>query len=216
MPAPLIIAAAIAVVTLGAGGISAYLKRHLANKRVAVLGAQQVGKTTLFVTLRDGRPPEHPKRTVDPAPGSTFHLQVGKREATFEIPADLRGHDGVGFPNWKAATEKADWVWYLFRADLIALGDATTTRIVEDHLTRLKTWLDDMKGPRPKVLLVGTFADQAQGYLEPRGELHRLVSMSDPIKADLVKIEDSALVVGSLATPKLAASLVKSIQAALS
>lgn len=215
MPAPLIVAAVVALATLvvsGLGVVIHQLLKSLANKKLAILGAQRVGKTTLFQTLRDGKPPKSSKRTVDPEPGMEFTLRMGRRDVRFEMPKDLPGHDGVAFPAWRAAFKSSDHVWYVFRADLIASGDLATINLVKSHLDLFKTWLTAMNGAHPKIILIGNFADKIDGYPQNRQDFLREVANSAPIKAAVVKLGDAGLVVGSLATYPMAKAMIRGIK----
>lgn len=199
------------VVTLAAKRI--LLK--LAGKRVAILGAQQVGKTTLLLVLRDGKLPRGVFATVDPAKGGAFSLAVGDKEIDFEVPKDLPGNDGLGYPTWKEAFEGAHYVWYLFRADLIASGDAATKAMVGDHLEAIGEWVKAAKGRKPMVVLIGTHSDISPVYTQSLAEFRNSVAAADSIKVGLVKLKKAKLVVGSLSTDSEAGSLIKTVRSHL-
>lgn len=218
MPAPFIVAGIVALATLVVSGLGVAIRqllKALANKKLTILGAQRVGKTTLFQTLRDGKPPKTAKRTVDPEPGMKFTLRLRGKDVRFEMPKDLPGHDGVAFPSWKAAFESSDHVWYVFRADLIASQDASTVKLVTSHLDLFKSWLSAMNGPHPKIILVGNFADKSDAFSQNRQEFSQEVANSDPIKAAVVRLDHAGLVVGSLATYPMAKALIRAIRAQL-
>lgn len=210
MPAPIVLAGVVlAVLALGSAAAWSVI-RILANKKLSLLGAQRVGKTTLFQTLRDGKPPESSTATVDAEPGTEFVLRLKKKDVRFEIPKDLPGNDGLAYPAWQKAFATSDYVWYLFRADLIAEADKSTIEIVKGHLNLLDMWRKQHGGSRPKILLVGTFADKNPGFPKNLEQIQALVNDSPPIKAGRVKLE-AGLVVGSMANAALARKLLKSI-----
>ena len=213
---PVILAVSALVV---AGGITLAIRSLLtilSNKKLAILGAQRVGKTTLFQMLRDGKVPKVTGETVDAEPGTSFVLKISGKDIRFEIPKDVSGNDGVAFPEWRKAFDGADFVLYLFRADKIAAGDEKTVKLVKDHLSLIKGWLATHQGLPPKIVLVGTFADQSPGFSERRYVLDSVVASHPVIKAGLVKLNNARLVVGSQATTRLASSLIKKIEKALS
>lgn len=191
------------------------LVKKLAGKRVAILGGQRVGKTTLLHILRDGRVQKRASRTVDPAPGGRFVMEVGGKEIDFDIPKDLPGHHNFGLTHWKTAFAEADYVWYLFRSDLIAQGDPSEIRKVEDHLDLFKQWMGSGSSTRPKVILIGTWADQAPGYTEDFAEFIGDIGGSAPIKHGAIKLNNADLVVGSLVTNKDSKVLIKSLRSYL-
>lgn len=213
MPIP-VIALVVAVVVIAVGGIGAAvlkLRSALANKKLTILGATRVGKTTLFRILRDGKLSRVTPATVDAEPGTTFTLKVSGKDMHFQIPKDLPGHGGVAFPDWKKAFIGSDHVWYLFRADLIAAQDRATVDLVTVHLKMFENWLPAMNGPRPKILLIGTFSDKSSNGLGRHDDLAIAVANADPIKAEVVKLGHAGLVVGSMATPASARALLKGI-----
>lgn len=220
MPAPIVIAAIWGVAALAtAGGIALValrLVKILANKKLAILGAQKVGKTTLFQMLRDGKVSKVSGRTVDAEPGTEFILRISGKDIRFEIPSDVTGNDGAAYPEWRKAFAQADFVLYLFRADEFVAGIDKTVKLVSDHLSVMKVWLDAHRGSPPKIVLVGTFADQWPGFPQKRQELAHLVADSDVIKAAVVKLNNAGLVVGSLANTRLAGSVIKGIEKQLS
>ena len=219
VPLPIVVFSIWGVAALAAvGGIGLAIWKVaniLADKKLAILGSPRVGKTTLFQMLRDGKVPKVADKTTDAEPGTTFTLKVSGKDIRFEIPKDVNGNGGVAFPEWRKAFDGADFVLYLFRADQLAAGDEKTVKMVSNHLTLMKGWLVARKGQPPKIVLVGTFADQSLGFPETRHELNRVVADQPAIKAALVKLNNAGLVVGSLASTRLASSLIKSIEKAL-
>ena len=216
----LIVVAGVALASLllaGALGLAVYrLVKFLSGKRLAILGGQGVGKTTLFSTLRDGKTPKATRETVDSEPGATFILEVAGRSVHFDIPRDLRGNDGVGFPEWKKSFLDADYVLYIFRSDKVLAGDAKTLEEMERHFLLMKGWLDRAKNSPSKIVLIGTFADQSGPYSGKRSELHQAVAETQLVKAALVKLNNAGLVVGSLVNTRSATAVVKGIRERLS
>lgn len=221
MPFPLIPIAVIGVIALvGVGTTVATLlprvAKKLSGKRVAILGKQAVGKTTLLHVLRDGEVPEHnTTNTVDPSTGGKFTMEINGEPVDFDVPKDMPGHPGAGFSDWEEAFTKADYVWYLFRADLIAQGEPSELQLVRDHLDMFKDWLDKSKARSPKIILIGGWADLLPDYRHNLANLHREISEASPIKIGTVKLNKAGLVIGSLAGDKEATKLVKSLRSRL-
>ena len=212
MPIPLIASGLVVaggLVLGGAATIIALFAKKLSGKRVAILGRQQVGKTTLLHFLREGKVPEHSRNTVDPVEGGRFTMEVGREAVGFDVPKDLPGNDGLGYADWKEAFTGADYVWYLFRSDLIAQGNDDEAALVKGHLDMFKDWMD--AGSSPKVILIGTWADQASEFHEDPERFKRVVGASAPIKLGAVKLSNAGLVVGGLNDNKHANTLMKSL-----
>lgn len=215
MPFPLIPVAILGVATLVGGGLVVALpklSKNLAGKRVAILGRQSVGKTTLLRTLRDGDAPDRALRTVDASLGGRFEMAIRTRTVEFDVPRDLPGNDSdLGFKHWKDAFCGADYVWYLFRADLVARGDVSALDGVKDHLDRFKDWMDSDKSVRPTVILIGTYADLVPDYEGDVARVEEAVRSVSAIKLGMVKLNHASLVIGSLLTDKESKKLIKSL-----
>ena len=209
MPLPLVpIAVIAALLGLGAGVV--VLAKSLAGKHVAILGRQQVGKTTLLQYLRDGKVPSESKRTVDPIPGGDFDMEISGKTVHWKVKQDLPGNDSPAYKHWRDAFEKADYVWYLFRSDLIANGDPDEVQGVKDHLDMLRTWKNELGENPRRIMLIGTWADQDSMFNEKWEEFDQVVKQASPIKTGSLGL-GADVVVGSLATTDGADRLAKRI-----
>jgi|GEM_PF-1861404 len=189
------------------------VRKLLKDKSVAILGRQEVGKSTLLHYLREGKLPHRRTRTPDPLPGGQFRLRLpGGGEVRLSVPQDLPGHTVPAYKDWREAFESADFVWYLFRSDLIVNGDASETELVEKHLDHLGDWYAELqrRNAAPKVILVGVFADQDATYNDD-GAFEDRVRNSALISQSSVKLGKADIVIGSQASKDGAAMLVKRI-----
>src|SRR5690606_3040052 len=125
------------------------------------------------------------------------------------------GADGLGFAAWKEAFDHAHYLWYLFRADLIAENDPETTQLVRSHLSMFKIWSEAKAGDKPRVILIGTHADQHPDFHKHPARVVKTVSESGTIQFGSVKLGNAGVVIGSLATPKDAEKVVKGIKGRL-
>lgn len=185
-----------------------------AGRRVAILGRQMVGKTTLLSHLTGNDVSGVVKSTVDPTAGGTFEIHVGKKAVRFRVRHDQPGWAPENsYKGWREDFDDADFVLYLFRADLIAHGDQATVNLVERDLNQFKSWLPASKSgrPVPKIILIGTWADQSPEFAEDPNKFTSRVRRARPIKIGAVKLNKADLVVGSLSadddTTRLIASL---------
>lgn len=210
MPFPLVPFIAALAVLLGLGAGAALLSKKLAGKHVAILGRQQVGKTTLLQYLRDGQVPSESKRTVDPVPGGDFDMDISGKTVHWKVKKDLPGHDSPAYKHWRDAFEKSDYLWYLFRSDLIANGDPDEIQGVKEHLDMLKTWKNEIGVAPRRVLLIGTWADQDSRFNEKWEDFDQVVKEAIPIKPGSLGL-GADVVVGSLATTDGANRLAKRI-----
>lgn len=217
MPIPLIPVIAIGVSVLVAAIVVPVVvkevRKALKDKSVAILGRQEVGKSTLLHYLKEGKLPDRRRRTPDPLPGGQFTLQLpGKGEARFSVPQDLPGHTIPAYKDWREAFESSDFVWYLFRSDLIVGGDASEVALVDEHLAHLGDWYSELRSRNaaPKVILVGVFADQDPTYNDD-GAFEDRVRNSPLIRQGSVKLGKADIVIGSQASKDGAAKLVARI-----
>lgn len=220
MPIPLVVPAVIGIVAVAAAlgfGIPLAVKHfgeRAKGKSITILGRQEVGKTTLLHFLAKGKLPDRRTRTPDPLPGETFTLEVGgKSEVLFSVPKDLPGHTEPAYKDWKNGFESSDFVWYLFRSDLIAAGDEAEVKLVKEHLDHLGDWYTDLrerKAAMPRVILVGVFADKDPSYRDD-GAFESTVKAALVIKQNAVKLGKADIVIGSQISKDAAEKLVERI-----
>jgi len=213
---PLIPIALFVVTIVSASFAVRWIFIRLSGKRVAILGRQQVGKSTLLHFLEHNAVPANSTPTVDPERGASFAFSVHKKVIHFNVPSDLPGNDGLSFVDWKEAFSEASYVWYVFRADLIAQGDPTELDLLEEHLTLFNHWMPKKKSSGPKVILIGTWADNDPLFVQSPHKFRKLVAGIKPIDVARLKFGRMPVVVGSLLTDESAEKLVKSLGKVLS
>ncbi|WP_431796985.1 hypothetical protein [Microbacterium kunmingense] len=201
------------------------LKQHLvrvvhkvnklwAGKRVAILGRQWVGKTTLLALLMGQDLSAARKTTVDPNTGASFELRIGKKTVRFRVRHDQPGWaPELAYKGWREEFDDADFVLYLFRADLIARGDRGTVALVERDLNEFKSWLEQREtgAPVPKVILIGTWADRSPEFAKDAAKFTSRIRKARPIKLGAIKLNKADLVVGSLGAEEDSAKLIASL-----
>lgn len=220
MPIPLIVPIGVGALGLATAlgfGIPKVIKhfgKRARGKSITILGRQEVGKTTLLHFLSKGQLPDSRKRTPDPLPGETFKLPLhGKGEVRFTVPKDLPGHTEPAYKDWKSGFESSDFVWYMFRSDLLVADDKNELKIVKEHLDYLSDWysdLRDMNAARPRVILVGVFADKDTRFSDD-GEFESWVKAIPIIKQNAVKLGKADIVIGSQVSKSSAKQLVERI-----
>lgn len=91
------------------------VNKRWAGKRVAILGRQSVGKTTLLARLMGEDVSGVRKRTVDPTTGGKFELRIGKKSVRFRVRHDQPGWAPENsYKGWREEFDDADFVLYLF------------------------------------------------------------------------------------------------------
>jgi hypothetical protein len=153
-------------------------------KRVAVLGAPRSGKSTLLQALgRDA--------------SGEFHLVVAGKPQRFLVTEDLDGMAGQNRKSWQKAFTENDFVWYMFRADLVSEGDPAATSRLREDMQSFGLWLAKDRHP-PKVVLIGTHADLAAQYETDPAGFYRAVESNEQIRVGAVRLDSDGLIVGSL------------------
>ncbi|GAA1941538.1 hypothetical protein GCM10009775_36660 [Microbacterium aoyamense] len=168
------------------------------GKRIAIIGRQSVGKTALLETLLGKERPAAARPTVDPESGGVFELQQEKRAVRYRVRHDLPGWAPANaYKGWEEDFNNADFVLYLFRADLVEQGDKDTVDLVDRDLNQLKKWLSP-QAKTPRIILIGTHADQSELFGTDERAFRGLVRKARPIKSGAIKLNKADLIVGSL------------------
>lgn len=185
--------------------------RKVRTKRIAILGGRGVGKTTLLRFLTEGELPVRATQGLAPEAGGEFELGSGSATAHFTVGNDVPGANGVGYVDWKKAFKSAHYVLYLFRSDLIAQANSKEIVAVKRELNMIQGWMKASGDKRPKVVLVGTFADADSNFSEDAAGFQQFVAQANPINLGVVKLNNARLVVGSLSSRRDARILRKSL-----
>lgn len=213
MAFPLVSIVLVVAVSVGLGTTAWIVRMKLSGKRVAILGRQEVGKSTLLYMLRDNKLPDQVIRTTDPIPGGEFEMKLGRRRPTrFIVPKDLPGSAAPTWTVWKEAFNSADIVLYLFRSDKLIEDDDAETGLVQEHLNMLVEWNSAIATRKArKILLLGIWADQSDFYsTDPAGYREQLRHVP-VLQAPAVKLNANVLC-GSLASDDEAKRLIKAMK----
>jgi hypothetical protein len=195
VPVPLIPVIVVGVVAAASAVVSLVRPKTVAPLKIAILGRERTGKTTLLSALRHIGPPAEAGERSDGA----FDVKDGENAIQVEVLKDVDGAVRAKFTDWKSVFLRAEAVIYLFRADLIHAKDAKHIRSVKSDLDVMKDWADGMKSDAPRIILVGTWGDQDPLFGENSERFAKSVRASDPIKLGRAKYSKKAPVyVGSL------------------
>ncbi|MYM98739.1 GTPase domain-containing protein [Duganella vulcania] len=129
----------------------------LKGKRLAVLGARDVGKTHLVKFLTTGSIPAEYKQTVAPEKASGRRFQLSDLNLKVKDLLDVSG-DKAAYGEWMEQVDQADVVFYLLRADRLIVGDPAVEARVRGDVKHIGDWLES-RDRRPGVFIIGTHCD---------------------------------------------------------
>jgi predicted GTPase len=148
MPVPLIIA----VGCLIAGGLAGGLAVHkwedvqfaLRGKRIAVLGARQVGKTTLLTYITKGVLIESYKANVLNTDTERKRLKISDLDIRLRKTKDVAGSNSADQRfEWHNLCKDSDFIFYIVRTDLLLQRNKETEERIKDDLRHIGEWIKD-------------------------------------------------------------------------
>jgi len=197
MPVVIAIIAIIALLGLGFTTVAVILWLNREG-RVAVIGRQSAGKTTMLRFLADGHVPRAQAPTT--VPDGTFSIKIDNR--TFEA-FDTAGDR---LDQWIRALDASHNVIYLFDASLVSRGDPEVLSALAADTDHIKNYLTTRQVNR-HFTVVGTHSD----LFAERGRDEEAVR-DQPVIQELQLIcstDQDGLIIGSLSNDKSAKTLTK-------
>ena len=144
------------VAILAAGAIAATIK-VLEGKKLAVLGADRVGKTVLINFLTKGILSEKYVRTVYPKETEASDFKLNDLKLSLEESIDVPGLEDF-YLTWKKLSQDADIILYLLRTDKLQAGDKHTEERVKQDIRQIEKWLNEYPKKFP-LFIIGTYCD---------------------------------------------------------
>lgn len=161
MPLPLIpIVIALAVGGVAGGAVASNWENityALKGKKIAVLGARAVGKTTLLKYMEKGILIERYKQTLDKQEIERTRIKLGDLDIRLKKTDDVSG-DKAAYGVWKKLFEEADLVLYVVRTDMLLKHDSSTEKRAEDDLKQIQFWIKECNSKK-QFFIVGNHWD---------------------------------------------------------
>jgi len=147
MPLPLV--PIFIALVVGASGATVACKwddiiSNIKGKKIAVLGARNVGKTTLLKYMEKGILIERYSQTVARDEIERTRLKLGDLDIRLNKTDDLPG-DKVAYAAWKSLFYKSDLVFYIVRTDMLLKNDLATEKRSKDDLEQIHQWIKESK-----------------------------------------------------------------------
>jgi len=159
MPLPLI-PIVIAALAVGAGGGVAVasnwenIEYALKGKKIAVLGARAVGKTTFLKYMEKGILIERYIQTVDKKDIERTRLKLGDLDIRLKKTDDVSG-DKAAYGEWMNLFKESDLVLYIVKTDLLLNHDPCTVTRAEDDLKQINLWIKENPNSKKQFFIVG-------------------------------------------------------------
>ena len=139
------------------GGIA--IARYMKGKKLAILGAQSVGKTSLITYLTEQSLPKRHEPTSFPKDVKGGRIEI--KDLKLKI---WRGKDLPGSPddygNWKKLVDEADIILYLVRIDDLMQENKSLYKYrVEQDMHQIRRWLKKRDSQEFLLFIVGTGCD---------------------------------------------------------
>jgi GTPase SAR1 family protein len=129
------------------------------GKRVAVLGARAVGKSTFMTFLTTGSIPEDYEETLHSSKCDGRRFKLKDLQLRIKDSFDVGGAKH-NYAEWKKEFIASDIVFYLLRADLLMSDDSDTVNRVRNDFEIIKDWIAELKEKdRPTFYIIGTHCD---------------------------------------------------------
>ena len=133
---------------------------RLKGKKIAILGARGVGKTTLITFLTTGSIPESYKQTIRPENAKGRRFSLRELDLKIKDTRDLPGGPDA-YAEWKELFDEADVVFYLLRIDKLVESDAEAENRVRRDMKQIEMWLKDQSSLPRLFFIIGTYGDLA-------------------------------------------------------
>jgi GTPase SAR1 family protein len=220
MPLPFIpIVIALAVGGVAGGAVVSNWENityALKGKKIAVLGARAVGKTTLLTYMEKGILIERYKQTLDKQEIERTRIKLGDLDIRLKKTDDVSG-DKAAYGVWKKLFEEADLVLYVVRTDLLLKHDSSTEKRAEDDMRQVQGWINECNSNK-QFFIVGNHwnedpefknltPDQIGNY-EDRFRVLPVVKKMTQLAGGTATVK---VALGSLATEKDSDTLIEAI-----
>ena len=125
----------------------------LQGKKIAVLGARAVGKTTLLKYLEKDILIERYRQTLDRQEVERIRVKLGDLDIRLRKTNDVSGGQAA-YGVWKELFDTSDLIFYIVRTDKLLKHDSATEKRCEDDLKQIQGWIKDSK-TRKQFFIVG-------------------------------------------------------------
>ncbi len=215
-PAVIVIIAIGGVIMLGAAAFFVLkkwekIKLFFKGKRIAILGPEGCGKTTLYDIIHKGKLniPDQKIMGIRLKKGNILYmdeLKVYIKEGV-DIPGDDRNLN-----EWQKIVMESDIVLYLFNSKLVYDNNENYINRIYNDMRIFNSWKKEKKNTTV-VLLVGTFADHIKG-MEEKNEAKSIIKIIHDNINDAINqgdIDHNNLIIGSLIDEENSKNLVLAI-----
>lgn len=188
----------------------------LRGKKIAVLGARAVGKTTILKYMEKGILIEQYKQTLAPEAIEKTRIKLGDLDIILKKTTDVSGSESA-YAGWKKLFDESDIILYIVRTNQLLKSDPDTTKRCEKDLKQIKLWIKESQKQK-QFFIVGNhwnddpeykkITDETRGDYDDRFKALPVVKTMIQLAGGLATVK---VALGSLATKEDAGLLVKRI-----
>jgi energy-coupling factor transporter ATP-binding protein EcfA2 len=125
----------------------------LKGKKIAVLGARRVGKTTLLKYMEKGILIERYNQTVNKEDIQRTRIKLGDLDILIKKTEDVSSSE-IAYFYWKKLFEEADLVLYIVRTDRLLDKDSGTEKRTENDLKQIQNWIKELGATERKQFFI--------------------------------------------------------------
>ena len=157
MPLPLVpIFIAFAVGAVVSGSVTSNWENivySLKGKKIAVLGARRVGKTTLFKYMEKGILIKEYNQTRTQDEIDRTRIKLGDLDILIKKTDDVSGAEKA-YGVWEKLFKEADLVLYIVRTDRLLDQDSATEKRSENDLKHIQSWIKELGATEKKQFFI--------------------------------------------------------------
>jgi GTPase SAR1 family protein len=181
------------------------------GKRIAVLGARSVGKTTLFSFLKNGEIEKNKAYQQTTMKERFEQTEVKIDDASLKISTSFDvGGGKYSYSTWSEEIKESDYILYLLDSSKVLEKDKEHISVIKSDMTAIQKDISKYKSQEKTIFLIATKSDCHSRYKSNNFEDEL---MNSPIILETILrlggTKNCKFIVGSLCSTEEAKSLVK-------
>lgn len=200
---------------IGAISVTGYKQyQKYTGKKIAVLGARGVGKTSFFTFLEKGEISEQHEQTYCKQKKEGIFIKLDDKKIIFGSTYDVGGKD---YGSWLDLIQVSDIIVYMMDINRVLKKDTLYIMTVREDLSKIAEQIreqEQKKGNKLNVILMLNHADEYQLYYSSFMEFEKKTLHNALVNEVILMLGGTTkcqVIIGSLKTPDEAKKLVKQL-----